>query len=108
MTDREKVPRGNVEKSTEMCSEKSEKSNILKQSNIRRTFCIMGQQLNVYSEPKMEVGGVGKLFIIIMYIRPETKWSNHEQVEEGLKSLWRTEPVSVEIDWDDLWLGVKG
>jgi len=21
---------------------------------------------------------------------------------------WRTEPVSVEIDLDDLWLGVKG
>ena len=21
---------------------------------------------------------------------------------------WRTEPASVAIDWDDLWLGVKG
>lgn len=32
ITDSEKVPRGNVEKSTEKCSEKSEKLNVLKQS----------------------------------------------------------------------------
>jgi len=23
-------------------------------------------------------------------------------------ACWKTEPVSVEKDWDDLWLGVKG
>jgi len=40
--------------------------------------------------------------------RPEAKWSNYVQVEEGLKTIWRTEPVSVAGDWDEMWLGVKG
>jgi len=40
--------------------------------------------------------------------RPETKWSNHDQVEESLKTILRTELMSVARDWDELWLGVKG
>ena len=47
--------------------------------------------------------------ILVSIIRPETKWSNHEQVEfiSG-NAYWRTELVYVEKYWDDLWLGVKG
>ncbi len=40
--------------------------------------------------------------------RPETKWSNYVQVEKGVVTIWRTEPVSVARDWDEMWLGVKG
>ena len=40
--------------------------------------------------------------------RRETWWSTHEQVEVGIVSQWRTEPVDVEKSWDDLWVGVKG
>lgn len=41
-------------------------------------------------------------------IRPETKWSSHEQIEVCLKWPWRIERTSVAKDGDDLWLGVKG
>jgi len=41
----------------------------------------MGQQLNVYNKSKeLLTIGVKKLFLVIN-IKPETKWSNHEQVE---------------------------
>ena len=43
---------------------------------------------------------------LVILIIPETKWSNYEQVAKIKFS--KTEPVSVEIYWDDLWLGVKG
>jgi len=41
--------------------------------------------------------------LLVLYIRPEAKWSNYEQVE-GINGniYWRTEPVSVAKDWDDL------
>ena len=41
----------------------------------------------------------------VIFIKPETNRSNHEQVE-GINR--RTEPVNVAKFWDDLWLGVKG
>ena len=40
--------------------------------------------------------------------RRETWWSTHGQVEVGIVSQWRTEPVHVEKCSDDLWVGVKG
>jgi hypothetical protein len=60
---------------------------------LRCTFCIMGQQLNFKLIKKS-----------VVKIKPETEWSNYEQVEE----IWRTEPTSVAKAGDDLWLGVKG
>jgi len=39
---------------------------------------------------------------------PKPIWSSYEQVEEHLIHAWRTEPTTVEIFGDDLWLGVKG
>lgn len=44
----------------------------------------MGQQLNVYSKLKALAVGVKKLFLVIC-IRPETKWANHEQDEAAVK-----------------------
>ncbi len=44
----------------------------------------------------------------VIFIKPEAEWSNYEQVENILTKYWKTELVSVEKDWDDLWLGVKG
>jgi len=46
--------------------------------------------------------------VLVKFIRPETKWSNHGQVEATLAELWRTELMYVEKYWDELWLGVKG
>lgn len=46
---------------------------------------------------------------IVIFIWPEDKWSNHNQVENDCEQQhWRTEPTSVAIDGDELWLGVKG
>jgi len=44
----------------------------------------------------------------LFYLRLETKWSNYNQVEEGVIAFWRTEPVPVAKGWDELLLGVKG
>lgn len=46
--------------------------------------------------------------VLVFIIKPETKWSSYEQVEDYFKKYWRTELVYVERYWDDLWLGVKG
>jgi len=47
--------------------------------------------------------------LIVLNIRPEAEWSNHEQAEKiSGYACWRAELVSVAIDWDDSWLGVKG
>ena len=74
----------------------------------------MGQWFFFYSKlNKQELVGVKNLILKskekVIKKRPEAEWSNHEQVEESCgNAVWRTEPVSVEKYWDDLWLGVKG
>lgn len=72
----------------------------------------MDQLLNCFSKLKLiNVGEVKASFnrtFLVKAIRPETKWSNYEQVENSAKKRWRTELTSVEKDGDDLWLGVKG
>jgi len=40
-------------------------------------------------------------------IGSETEWSNQEQLEAGVKTQWRSEPVIVAKLSDDFWLGVK-
>jgi len=67
----------------------------------------MGQQLNFNSEVLWKKGRSENK--VVVGIRPETKWSNHEQIAgfKG-KTIWRIELVYVAQYWDDLWLGVKG
>jgi len=45
---------------------------------------------------------------LVVFIKPETKWSNNEQVENEINFSGRTELVTVAKVWDDLLLGVKG
>lgn len=42
-------------------------------------------------------------------MKPEAKRSNQDQTETGvLFTRRKVELVSVAIDWDEFWLGVKG
>jgi len=57
----------------------------------QRTFCIMDQQVYFSSELKyLFYVGEKKLsfkMLLVSKIRPETKWSNHEQVEFKVVTL---------------------
>jgi hypothetical protein len=48
--------------------------------NLLRTSCIMGQQVNNRSKKKFLVKTSFKIERIVPIIRPETKWSYHDQV----------------------------
>ena len=64
MTDSVQVPWGKGEKNHDKWSEKNLKLNVYKQLEYnylqQRTFCIMGQQVNLYSKLKLISVGVAK------------------------------------------------
>jgi hypothetical protein len=73
----------------------------------------MGQRVSLFSKLKFFYKNVGVVKAsfnkqLVKWTRPETKWSSYEQAENFLISFLRAEPVFVEKNWDDLWLGVKG
>ena len=66
----------------------------------------MDQQVNIICKINKKVLVKAKnkfLFLRINYIKPETKWSNYNQVDflEKIEEL-KTAPVSVAKDWDEL------
>ena len=92
MTDSEQVPWGKGEKYPHEGSEIDLKLYAYKQSKEvflwRRTFCIMGQRVNLDSKLKPLGVGVAKASSkerLVIWIRPETEWSSHGQVESKVK-----------------------
>jgi len=54
----------------------------------QRTFCIMGQLVYIFSKLRSEAkASVLIEQFLVIYIRPETKWSSHGQVEAILVGL---------------------
>jgi len=63
------------------------------------TFCIMDQQLYIYSELKILIKNIIKISFKktfkVIYLKLETKWSKLEQVEIKVKFKKKTELIYV-------------
>ena len=95
LTDSEPVPWGKGEKNLDKRSEIEPETKHLqavgawfffrKEDVWRRTFCIMGQRVSVSSKVKSLDVAAAKASLnranIVRWIRPETGWSSHGQVE---------------------------